>query len=79
MVGMVYQAMMLAIDVDDMIVTSNDEKEIDQLKVRLGKKIKVKDLGQLRYFFGIEAARGAEGIILSQRKYLLDLLKETCI
>jgi hypothetical protein len=38
MVGMVYQAMMLAIDVDDMIVTSNDEKEIDQLKVRLEKK-----------------------------------------
>jgi hypothetical protein len=37
----------------------------------------VKDLGQLKYFFGIEVARGAEGIILSQRKYALTLLKET--
>jgi hypothetical protein len=37
----------------------------------------VKDLGQLRYFFGIEIARGAEGIVLSQRKYVLDLLTET--
>jgi hypothetical protein len=35
----------------------------------------VKDLGQHRYFFGIEVAHGAEGIVLSQK--LLDLLKET--
>ena len=31
----------------------------------------------LRYFLGIEVARGAEGVVLSQRKYVLDLLKET--
>jgi hypothetical protein len=37
----------------------------------------VKDLGQLRYFLGIEIARGEEGIVLSQRKYVLDLLTET--
>jgi Reverse transcriptase (RNA-dependent DNA polymerase) len=68
---------MLAVYVDDMIVTSNDEKEIAQLKMRLGKEFEVKDLGQLKYFLGIEVARGAEGIVLSQRKYVLDLLKET--
>jgi Reverse transcriptase (RNA-dependent DNA polymerase) len=43
----------------------------------LGKEFEVKDLGQLRYFLGIEIARGAEGIVLSQRKYVLDLLTET--
>jgi hypothetical protein len=31
----------------------------------------------LRYFLEIEISRGAEGIILSQRKYVLDLLTET--
>jgi Reverse transcriptase (RNA-dependent DNA polymerase) len=35
----------LAVYVDDMIVTSNNEKEIAQLKVRLGKNFEVKDLG----------------------------------
>jgi Reverse transcriptase (RNA-dependent DNA polymerase) len=47
------------------------------LKRKLGKKFEVKDLGQLRYFLGIEIARGAEGIVLSQRNYVLDLLAET--
>ncbi|XP_020268393.1 uncharacterized protein LOC109843843 [Asparagus officinalis] len=68
---------MLAVYVDDMTITRDDEKEIVHLKVRLGKEFEVKDLGLLRYFLGIEIARGAEGVVLSQRKYALDLLKET--
>lgn len=68
---------MLAVYVDDMIITGDDEGEIAQLKARLGKEFEVKDLGQLRYFLGIEVARGEEGVVLSQRKYVLDLLKET--
>ena len=68
---------MLAVYVDDMIITGDDESEIAQLKVRLGKEFEVKDLGQLRYFLGIEVACAPEGIVLSQRKYVLDLLTET--
>jgi Reverse transcriptase (RNA-dependent DNA polymerase) len=68
---------MLAVYVDDMIITGDDEGEIAQLKARLGKEFEVKDLGQLRYFLGIEIARGAEEIVLSQRKYVLDLFTET--
>jgi Reverse transcriptase (RNA-dependent DNA polymerase) len=67
----------LAVYVDDMIISRNDECEIALLKKKLGKEFEVKDLGQLRYFLGIEIARGAERIILSQRKYVLDLLTET--
>jgi Reverse transcriptase (RNA-dependent DNA polymerase) len=68
---------MMAVYVDHMIITGDDERKIAQLKTRLGKKFKVKNLGQLRYFLGIEVARGAEKIILSQRKYVPDLLSET--
>ncbi|PRQ38173.1 putative RNA-directed DNA polymerase [Rosa chinensis] len=40
-------------------------------------KFEMKDLGQLKYFLGIEVARSKKGILLSQRKYVLDLLAET--
>jgi Reverse transcriptase (RNA-dependent DNA polymerase) len=68
---------MLAVYVDDMIITGNDEDEIAQLKVRLRNEFEVKDLGYMRYFLGIEVARGLKGIVLSQRKYMLDLRKES--
>ena len=43
----------------------------------LSRSFEVKDLGFLHYFLGIEVVYGAQGIYLSQRKYVLDLLAET--
>ena len=34
-------------------------------------------MGTLRYFLGMEVARLRKGLVVSQRKYVLDLLKET--
>ncbi|KAM2136099.1 hypothetical protein ACFX1R_005897 [Malus domestica] len=39
----------------------------------------MKEFGELKYFLGIEVARSKHGIFLSQRKYVLDLLAETCM
>jgi hypothetical protein len=69
----------LVVYVDDMIITGNDPLNISQLKKNLCKEFEVKDLGQLWYFLGIEIARSPKGIVLSQCKYVLDLLHETCM
>ncbi|KAI5327878.1 hypothetical protein L3X38_027274 [Prunus dulcis] len=67
----------LIIYVDDMIVTGDDLDEIGKLKGYLASEFNMKDLGGLKYFLGIEVTHSEQGIFLSQRKYVLDLLKET--
>ena len=67
----------MVVYVDDIILTGDDVKAIEATKAHLQKHFVTKDLGSLRYFLGIEVARSCEGMVLSQWKYVLDLLKET--
>ncbi|KAK2965861.1 hypothetical protein RJ640_027148 [Escallonia rubra] len=67
----------LIVYVDDMIITGDDEQEITNLQEYLATEFEMKNLGGLKYFLGIEVARSTQGIFLSQRKYVLDLLAET--
>ena len=67
----------LIVYVDDIILTGDDVAELDILKKNLAKEFEIKDLGALKYFLGMEVARSRKGIVVSQRKYILDLLEET--
>nr|CAD1835380.1 unnamed protein product [Ananas comosus var. bracteatus] len=67
----------LIIYVDDMIVTGDDYDGISSLQNHLASEFEMKQLGDLKYFLGIEVARSKHGIFLSQRKYTMDLLSET--
>ncbi|KAM1420476.1 hypothetical protein ACFX2I_002841 [Malus domestica] len=67
----------LIIYVDDMIITGDDSEEMMKLEQNLAVEFEMKNLGDLKYFLGMEVARSSRGIFLSQRKYVLDLLKET--
>ena len=67
----------LIVYVDDMVVTGNDPEEITKLQKLLAAEFELKDLGQLKYFLGIEVSRSKAGITMCQRKYVLDLLAET--
>ena len=49
--------MVLLVYVDDVLIACNDKEEVDQFKVLLDQKFKLKDLGDLRYFLGLEIAR----------------------
>ncbi|XP_024974749.1 uncharacterized protein LOC112512844 [Cynara cardunculus var. scolymus] len=62
--------------VDDVIMVGNDVKKIQHTKEELDKCFCIKDLGALKYFLGIEVARTPEGLVLSQRKYILDILED---
>ncbi|KAH9650639.1 hypothetical protein KPL70_026448 [Citrus sinensis] len=67
----------LIVYVDDIIVTGNDNKEVEKVKQMMAKEFEVKDFGTLRYFLGMEVVRSKKGIFVSQRKYTLNLLEET--
>ncbi|KAL0402521.1 UNVERIFIED_CONTAM: Retrovirus-related Pol polyprotein from transposon RE2 [Sesamum latifolium] len=63
-------------DLDEEVYMRNDANKIQEVKVHLNKNFGIKDLGPLKYFLGIEVARSPQGIVLSQRKYTLDILQE---
>jgi len=42
----------------------------------LNQTFKIKDLGDLRYFLGLEVARSKKGVMVNQMKYALELLKD---
>ncbi|XP_061338805.1 uncharacterized mitochondrial protein AtMg00810-like [Gastrolobium bilobum] len=67
----------LLIYVDDIVLTGNDMEKIHRVKEFLDKQFKIKNLGPLRFFLGLEISRSQRGIILNQRKYALELLSDT--
>ncbi|KAF5450382.1 hypothetical protein F2P56_030740 [Juglans regia] len=67
----------LLVYVDDIIVGSDSQREIDSLKSYLQSKFKIKDLGPLKYFLGLEVARSSLGINFCQRKYTLEILEDS--
>ncbi|KAL5567779.1 hypothetical protein UlMin_024354 [Ulmus minor] len=62
--------------VDDIIIASNDAHAISDLKDSLKRSFKLKDLGDLRFFLGLEIARSVKGILVTQRQYTLQLLSD---
>lgn len=67
----------LLVYVDDIVLAGTSMEEIKSVKLFLDQQFKIKDLGQLRFFLGLEIARSSSGIFLNQRKYTLELLEDT--
>nr|CAN77110.1 hypothetical protein VITISV_013963 [Vitis vinifera] len=67
----------LIVYVNNIVITGSDQNGIQKLKQHLFTHFQTKDLGKLKYFLGIEIAQSSSGVVLSQRKYALDILEET--
>ncbi|GJU60549.1 putative RNA-directed DNA polymerase [Tanacetum coccineum] len=61
--------------VDGIIITSNNKGTISNIICQLGSAFALKDLGLLNYFLGIEIVLHVSDILLSQKKYILELLQ----
>ena len=69
--------MILAVYVDDILLTGNDSAGISRVKAYLHTHLTIQDLGTPKYFLGIEFAFQPGKLVLNQRKYVLDMLEET--
>ena len=67
---------LLVVHVDDIVVIGSDSKGILSLKPFLHSLFHTNDLGMLKHFLGVKVMRSKQKILLSQRKYGLDLLFE---
>lgn len=67
----------LLVYVDDQMVIGSSVDIIEQLKDLLKSTFKMKDLGRLRLFLGIDIARNNDRISLNQHSYALDLISES--
>ncbi|XP_015170047.1 uncharacterized mitochondrial protein AtMg00810-like [Solanum tuberosum] len=63
--------------VDDLLITGSSHELLCRTKQDIQKRFKMKDLGELKFFLGIEFSRSSKGILMTQRQYALELVSET--
>ncbi|KAL0384763.1 UNVERIFIED_CONTAM: Retrovirus-related Pol polyprotein from transposon RE1 [Sesamum radiatum] len=66
----------LIVYVDDVLLTGNSLPALDAVKHYLDDLFTIKDLGNAKYFLGLELARSNQGTYVTQRKYLLDIVHD---
>ena len=67
----------ILIYVDDILITGLNASVINKIIQSLQATFVVKDLGNLAYFLSVETLWCTDGIYLTQRKYIADLLKRS--
>ncbi|KAL0296098.1 UNVERIFIED_CONTAM: Retrovirus-related Pol polyprotein from transposon TNT 1-94 [Sesamum radiatum] len=69
--------LVLLLYVDDILVAGTCRELIDDVKYYLDGLFTIKDLGVAKYFLGLEIARSAMGLLVSQTKYIKDIVHDT--
>jgi uncharacterized OsmC-like protein len=68
--------LIVSVYVDDLIVTGNNEAQIDEFKQSMMKQFAMTDLGKMKYFLGVEVNQTEDGIFIHQSKYATEILNK---
>jgi hypothetical protein len=68
------ESVYLLLYVDDIVLTTSSEQLLRQTIMALEREFSLKDLGTLHYFLGVAVSRSSEGMFLSERQYIIDIL-----
>ena len=69
-------SLIVSLYVDDLLVIGSDEQELQRFKMKMEKQFEMSNLGEMKYFLGLEVYQSEVGIFLNQKKYALDILKK---
>lgn len=67
--------LLICLYVDDLLITGSSSTEIAEIKRCLSSEFEMTNLGKLSYFLGIEFEQSNKGILMHQRKYILEILE----
>jgi hypothetical protein len=68
--------LIISLYVDDLLITGNNMKEIESFTHDLEKEFEMTNLGEMKYFLGIEIEQKTDSIFISQQKYTTNILKK---
>ncbi|KAK9928322.1 hypothetical protein M0R45_025465 [Rubus argutus] len=67
--------LIVSVYVDDLMFTSNDDEMLNEFKRSMKREFEMTDLGELKFFLGIEVLQRSDGIFICQRKYATEVLE----
>lgn len=71
------QVIYILVYVDDLVITGTNSNLIQRFIDKLNSVFVLKDLGNLRYFLGIQIQQTSDGLSLNQTGYIKDIIDRT--
>lgn len=67
---------LLLVYVDDIVITSSSTDIVEHVITSINAQFKLKDLGNLNYFLGMEVSTSDDYLLVYQNKYIQEMLSK---